>query len=242
MIDVIRDAVRVVRRVHAELRESDHVYMVLVALLIGLGGGLFAVGFRKLIGLGNLVAWHAGDYTVEYISQLPWWWKIAVPSTGGLLCGLIIYYFAREAKGHGVPEVMEAVALSGGRIRPRVVVAKMFASAISIASGGSVGREGPIVQIGSAFGSTVGQWLRVEERRLRTLVGCGVAAGIAGTFNAPVAGALFAVEIVLANFGIMQFSPIVISSVAATVIGRRCSSNTPEARSSSSMTIGACPE
>ena len=139
---------------------------------------------------------------------------------GFLLCALIVYYFAREAKGHGVPEVMEAVALRGGRIRPRVVLAKMFASAISIASGGSVGREGPIVQIGSAFGSTIGQWLKLDERRLRTLVGCGAAAGIAGTFNAPVAGALFALEIILADFGVLQFSPIVISSVVATVIGR----------------------
>jgi len=201
--------------------------MVLVALVIGLGGGLAAVGFRKLIGLGNWVAWHEAEYTFDYIRQLPFWWKIAAPSVGGLLCGLIIYYFAREARGHGVPEVMEAVALRSGRIRPRVVGAKMLASAISIASGGSVGREGPIVQIGSAFGSTIGQWLRIDERRLRTLVGCGAAAGIAGTFNAPVAGALFAVEIILADFGVSQFSPIVISSVAATVVGRRFLGDVP---------------
>ncbi|MBU0637811.1 MAG: chloride channel protein, partial [Planctomycetes bacterium] len=104
---------------------------------------------------------------------------------------------------------------------------KMFASGISIASGGSVGREGPIVQIGSAIGSSVGQWLRIDERRLRTLVACGAAAGIAGTFNAPVAGALFAVEIILADFGVFQFSPIVISSVAATVVGRHFLGNRP---------------
>lgn len=227
MIDVIRSSLRFLRRLHAALRESDHVYMVLVALLIGLGGGLFAVGFRKLIGLGNQIAWQTGGYTIDYIRQLPFWWKIVAPSIGGLLCGMIIHYFAREAKGHGVPEVMEAVALRGGRIRPRVVIAKMLASAICIASGGSVGREGPIVQIGSAFGSTVGQWLGIDERRLRTLVGCGVAAGIAGTFNAPVAGALFAVEIVLADFGVMQFSPIVIASVAATVVGRHYLGDVP---------------
>ena len=227
MIDAVRNPLRYLRRLHAELRQSEHVYMVLVALLIGLGGGLFAVGFRKLIGLGNQIAWQAGGYTIDYVRQLPFWWKIMAPSIGGLLCGMIIHYWAREAKGHGVPEVMEAVALRGGRIRPRVVVAKMFASAICIASGGSVGREGPIVQIGSAFGSTVGQWLRIDERRLRTLVGCGVAAGIAATFNAPVAGALFAVEIVLADFGILQFSPIVIASVAATVVGRHFLGDAP---------------
>ena len=134
--------------------------------------------------------------------------------------GLITYRFAREARGHGVPEVMEAVALRGGRIRPRVVVAKMLASSVSIASGGSVGREGPIVQIGAALGSTLGQWLKVDQRRLRTLVGCGAAAGIAATFNAPVAGALFAVEIILGDFGVSQFSPIVISSVMGTVVSQ----------------------
>jgi len=133
---------------------------------------------------------------------------------------LIIVRVAAETKGHGVPEVMEAVALHGGRIRPRVVFAKLLASGVCIASGGSVGREGPIVQIGSAIGSSLGQWFRVGERRLRTLVGCGAAAGIAATFNAPVAGALFAVEIILGDFGVTQFSPIVISSVAATVVSR----------------------
>ncbi len=209
---------RLFRSAHARLSESEHVYMVLLALIVGIGGGLFAVAFRHLIGLGNSISWQNATYTLDYIRDLPAWWKIIVPAIGGLICGLIIFYLAREAKGHGVPEVMEAVALRGGRIRPRVVIAKMVASAISIASGGSVGREGPIVQIGSALGSSIGQWLRVDERRLRTLVGCGAAAGIAGTFNAPVAGALFAVEIILSDFRVTQFSPIVISSVAGTVV------------------------
>ncbi len=205
---------------HAELRRTDHLYMVVVALAIGLLGGLASVGFRELIRALQLASWwHSGDL-VDHIRSLPWWWKVGVPTLGGLLVGLITYYFAREAKGHGVPEVMEAVALRGGRIRPRVVLAKMLASGICIATGGSVGREGPIVQIGSSIGSTIGQWLRIDERRLRTLVGCGAAAGIAGTFNAPVAGALFAVEIILSDFGVSQFSPIVISSVAATVVSQ----------------------
>ena len=95
MIDVIRSPLKSLKQVHGELRESDHVYMVLVALLIGLGGGLFAVGFRKLIVLGNQISWHAGGYTIDYIRQLPFWWKIVVPSTGGLLCGMIIHFFAR---------------------------------------------------------------------------------------------------------------------------------------------------
>jgi CIC family chloride channel protein len=211
---------RPLRRIHAGLRQTEQVYMVLVAVLIGLLGGYCAVGFRQFIQFVNQVTWRQGPYALDYIASLPWWWKILAPATGGLIVGLIIHRFAREAKGHGVPEVMEAVALRGGRIRPRVVLAKLVASGISIGSGGSVGREGPIVQIGSALGSTIGQWLKIDQRRLRTLVGCGAAAGIAGTFNAPVAGALFAVEIILGDFGVAQFSPIVISSVAATVVSQ----------------------
>ena len=115
---------------------------------------------------------------------------------------------------------MESIILRGGAIRPRVVVAKITASAVSIGSGGSVGREGPIVQIGSAIGSVFGQIMRVSGSQLRTLVACGTAAGIAATFNAPIAGALFAMEIILSDFAISQFSPIVISSVSATVISR----------------------
>ena len=208
------------RRVHDGLRQTEQVYMVLVAVVIGLLGGLCAVGFRLLIQILNQVAWHESRYTLEYLHSLPIWWKILAPAAGGLIVGLITYRFAREARGHGVPEVMEAVALKGGRIRPRVVVAKMLASGVSIASGGSVGREGPIVQIGAALGSTLGQWLKIDQRRLRTLVGCGAAAGIAATFNAPVAGALFAVEIILGDFGVSQFSPIVISSVMGTVVSQ----------------------
>ncbi len=214
-------------RIHLNLKQTEQIYMVLVSLFIGLLGGLGSVGFRKIIHLLQRVSWGTDSPTLEYLHALPGWWKLLAPAGGGLVVGLVIYYFASEAKGHGVPEVMESVALRGGRIRPRVVVAKLFASGVCIASGGSVGREGPIVQIGSAIGSTIGQWLGVGQRRLRTLVGCGAAAGIAGTFNAPVAGALFAVEILLGDFGVSQFSPIVISSVAATVVGRHFLGDTP---------------
>ncbi len=214
-------------RWHEEFRRTNYRYMVVVALIIGLAGGLCAVGFRKLIEVLQLLAWSQNHDLVEHIRALPWYWKVGAPGLGGLIVGLITYYTAREAKGHGVPEVMEAVALRSSRIRPRVVIAKMFASAITIASGGSVGREGPIVQIGSALGSTIGQWLRVNERRLRTMVGCGAAAGIAATFNAPVAGALFSLEIILGEFTVSRFSPIVISSVTATVVSRHFLGDVP---------------
>ena len=129
---------------HERLRRSEHIYMVLIAVAIGLLGGLCAVGFRLLIRYLNDVAWHQGQPTLEYLHSLPPWWKILTPAAGGVIVGFITHRFAREARGHGVPEVMEAVALHGGRIRPRVVIAKMFASAVCISSGGSAVAEIPV--------------------------------------------------------------------------------------------------
>ena len=194
--------------------------MLVAALIIGVLGGLGACGFRWLIHAIENVAWGSWESDVANLKEQPIYWLILVPALGGMIVGPLVYFFAREAKGHGVPEVMEAVALRSGVIRPRLVIVKSLASAISIGSGGSVGREGPIVQIGSAIGSTIGQLLKVSGGRLRTLVGCGAAAGIAATFNAPVAGAIFAVEVILADFAVGSFSPIVISSVIATVVAR----------------------
>ena len=145
---------------------------------------------------------------------------IIAPFIGGLLAGPIIHSFAKEAKGHGVPEVMQAIALRGGRIRPRVVVAKVVASALCIGSGGSAGREGPIVQVGSALGSTLGQWLRLSEGRIRNLVACGAAAGIAATFNAPIASVIFAMEIILGELHLGDLGSVVISAVTASTIAR----------------------
>ncbi len=194
-------------------------HMLVLAIIVGLLGGYGSVGFRRLIDW-LLGMWPVDEFSVAAIRTLDWYWVVLIPAAGGLVVGSITKWFAPEAKGHGVPEVMEAVALRGGIIRPRVVAAKALASGICIASGGSVGREGPIVQIGAAIGSTLGQLLDMSARKLRTLVGCGAAAGIAATFNAPVAGALFAVEVLLGDFAVHQFSPIVISAVVATAVSR----------------------
>ncbi|MFQ5675661.1 MAG: chloride channel protein [bacterium] len=202
------------------LRMTEHTFMVIVAVLIGLLGGFGAIFFRFAIRFFEGVFFGSWQYTLDYALQLPWYVKLFAPAAGGLIVGPIVFYFAREARGHGVPEVMESIVLRGGAIRPRVMIAKVIASAVSIGSGGSVGREGPIVQIGSAIGSTLGQILKVTGSHLRTFVACGTAAGIAATFNAPIAGALFAMEVILSDFGISQFSPIVVSSVAATVVSR----------------------
>ncbi len=148
------------------------------------------------------------------------YYVIIVPAVGGLVVGLLIYFFAREAKGHGVPEVMLAVASAGGRIRPRVAIIKALASSVCIGSGGSVGREGPIVQIGSTLGSILGQLFKLSEERIIILVACGAAGGIAATFNAPLAGIFFALEVILGEYGLKYFSSVVLSSVTATIISR----------------------
>jgi len=201
----------------AKMRE--HSFVLIVAVIIGILAGYGSVGIQDLIKIFKKFFWQ-GDYSLEYVRNVSWYWKLIIPMVGGVLVGFIIQYFAKEAKGHGVPEVMEAITLRNGIIRPRVVFAKLFASAISIASGASVGREGPVIQIGSAVGSAVGQFLRVNARRMRTFVACGAASGIAAAFNAPIAGALFASEVILGDFAIAQFSAVVISSVMATVISR----------------------
>ena len=199
-------------------RMTEHTFLIIIAIIIGVMGGFSAIGIRALIKFISSISFHGTATVLQNIMNTPWYWILIVPVLGGLIVGPIIYFLAPEAKGHGVPEVMQAILLRGGTIRPRVAFIKAIASAISIGTGGSVGREGPIIQIGSSIGSMVGQFLRVPSKRLKTLVGCGSAAGIAAAFNAPIAGALFAVEIILMDFTVAQFSPIVISSVMATVI------------------------
>ena len=187
------------------------------ALVVGLGAGFGAIIFRWLINGFTSLAFDGGRQALGFLGR---YYVLLIPAIGGLFVGPMIYRFAREAKGHGVPEVMEAVALKGGRIRPIVVVIKALASSICIGTGGSAGREGPIVQIGSALGSTLGQMLHMSDDRIRTLVACGAAGGIAATFNAPVAGVLFALEVIIGEFTVAHFSTVVISSVTASVIAR----------------------
>jgi len=182
---------------------------------VGAGSGLGAVFFRWLIKTVQTLAYGGLGGHMQGISH---YYLLIIPAIGGAIYGPLIYRFAREAKGHGVPEVMEAVALQGGRIRPRVAVIKSLASAICIGTGGSIGREGPIAQIGSALGSTVGQVLHLSDERVRNLVACGAAGGIAATFNAPIAGSIFALEVILGRLEVTHFGAVVISSVTAAVV------------------------
>jgi CIC family chloride channel protein len=198
--------------------------LIVMALVVGAGAGLGAVAFRELVyGVTWIATGHDQFGQQGHVSSLHLAWLglgffLVIPVVGGLLYGPLIQRFAREARGHGVPEVMLAVAEYGGRIRPQVTVVKAFASAICIGTGGSVGREGPIVQIGSAFASTLGQWVRMSEKSLRIVVACGAAGGIAATFNAPLTGLLFGFEIVLREFSLDALFATALSAVGADLI------------------------
>ncbi len=207
------------------LRDSDAGLLVL-ALLVGTATGVGAIAFRYLIEGLTLLVTGTRDYSAVPGAALSWapglgrWFLVLTPVVTGLLYGPMVHAWAREARGHGVPEVMYAVARRGGRIPARVAGVKALASALTIAGGGSVGREGPIVQIGSALGSGLGALGRVAEDRMRLLVACGSAGGIAATFNAPLAGVVFAMEIVLRDFAARSFGMVVISAVTASVVAR----------------------
>ena len=212
---------------------SSRMGLLLLALTVGAGAGGAAIGFRWLITAFTLALSGHPDYAGlghvanPHVPALGRWFVIFAPVVAGLLYGPLVHFFAREARGHGVPEVMYAVARRGGRIAPQVAAVKALASALCIGGGGSVGREGPIVQIGAALGSTFGRVLKIPESRMKVLVACGAAGGIAATFNAPLAGVFFAMELILGDFTAQSFGMVVVASVTASVIGRAALGNTP---------------
>ncbi|MFH0815762.1 MAG: chloride channel protein [Methanobacteriota archaeon] len=191
-----------------------------VGILVGIG----AVLFRYLLAFFNnifLETRFALDYDpyATTVSTLGWL-VILAPAIGGLFAGLVTWKFAPEAKGHGVPEVMESMLTKEGKIRPRVGLVKAVASALTIGSGGSAGREGPMVQIGSASGSGIAQKLGLSDDETKVLLACGAASGVAATFNTPIGGVLFALELVLLEFRTRSFVPIVISTMIATFVAQ----------------------
>jgi len=196
-----------------------------LALAVGVMTGCGAVGLRLLIGLFHN-AFYNGTFSVWYdanISEGPsrfgdWVWLS--PVLGGLVVVFLVQRFAPEAKGHGVPEVMDAVFYKRGNIRGQVAIIKSLASALSIGSGAAVGREGPIIQIGAALGSAFSQAIRLSTGQKITLLSAGAGAGIAATFNTPLGGVLFALEILLPEVSNRTFLPVVIATGAATTIGR----------------------
>ncbi len=183
--------------------------------------------FILLIELMQVAFFGEAGKLFEVLQHTPWYRIVLVPALGGLAAGMAIQFLAPEARGHGVSEVMEAIALEGGVIRGRVALVKTLASAFTLGSGGAVGREGPIVQIGAAIASKIGQIFGANSRQLTTLAGCGAAAGIAAIFNAPIAGAIFSLEVILGDFGLAAFAPIVLASVMGTVVAQSQLGNYP---------------
>ncbi len=190
---------------------------IVLAGIIGVLAGAGASLFTLLI---EFVSASTVDSLVEKTDHNSFWWigVCLLPAAGLLVVSWLTRRFAPEAQGHGVPEVITAVARHDGVIRPRVSLVKVFASALCIGTGGSVGREGPIVQIGSSLGSTAGQAFRLSAPNIKVLVASGAAAGISATFNAPLAGVIFASEIILGSFAVESMTPIVIASVLSNVV------------------------
>jgi len=205
-----------------DLRIKRTILISIYAVAVGVVAGIGAVLFRYIISLCHNIFFQ-GSFSFAYDStkhiESPFGWGVLlIPPIGMLIVVFLTRTFAPEAKGHGVPEVMHAILERGGRIRPVVALVKSLASAICIGAGGSVGREGPIVQIGASFGSTLGQILRLKPREVITLVCAGVAGGIAGTFNAPIGGVAFAFELMLPELSILRLMPLVVSSTVATAV------------------------
>ena len=206
--------------------------LTLLAVLVGVIGGLGAVVFRALIAFFHNLLF-LGKLSLVYEANIhtpasPWGpFVILVPVLGAAGVSFLVTHFAPEAKGHGVPEVMDSIYYNRGIIRPVVAVVKSLASALSIGSGGSVGREGPIIQIGSSFGSTLGQVISMPAWQRVTLIASGTGAGIAATFNTPIGGVLFAMEIMLHEVSVRTLVPVAIATATATYVGRMFFGDSP---------------
>jgi chloride channel protein, CIC family len=197
----------------------------LIAIVLGVGAGIGAVVFRALIGFVHNL-FFLGRLSLYYDTSLftppsPWGAAvILVPVLGGLIVTFLVNTFAPEARGHGVPEVMDAIYYNEGIIRPVVAVVKSLTSAIAIGTGAAVGREGPIIQIGSSLGSTIGQVIAMAPWQRITLVAAGAGAGIAATFNTPIGGVMFAVELMMPEVSVRTFLPVALSTGTATFVAQ----------------------
>jgi chloride channel protein, CIC family len=206
-------------------RRASVIALSFLAIGIGIVTGLGAIGLRYLISIIHNL-FFLGTFSTAYDANVatppaPFGaLVILAPVIGGAIVLWLVRSFAPEAKGHGVPEVMDAIYYRGGKIRPQVVIVKSLASALSIGSGASVGREGPIIQIGSGIGSVLGQMFRLRTWQVITLVAAGAGAGIAATFNTPLGAVLFAVELMLPEFSARTLIPVVLATGTATYVGR----------------------
>ena len=198
-------------------------YLIILAIAVGLLTGLGSVGFIYVL---RAIAAFARGEVASTLAIFGDAGLVLLPAIGGLFVGPLVDRFAKEAKGHGVPEVMTALATRGGKIRPRVVAVKVMASSMTIGFGGTAGREGPMVQIGSAIGSAIGQWARLATKNVRTMVACGAAGGVAATFNAPIAGAIFSLEVLMGRMH-TDFLLVLLTSLSSCIVARHFLGNYP---------------
>ena len=197
------------------MERSPRAGPMVLAAVVGLGAGLAAVGFSTLVELSDHFFFDI--LKDDWLGGLPNARLILIPAIGGLLVGPITYILAPGARGHSVPEVMVALDSRGGRLPATSAAGKIVAATLTIGSGGSVGRQGPVVFLGAAFGSLAGRILQLNEQTMRLLAAAGAAGGVAAIFNAPIAGVFFALEVLLRRFSTRNFSVVVLSSVVATV-------------------------
>lgn len=193
-----------------------------IALLVGTAAGFAALFFRKGINWlqGYLYGTDDVQYLHSFISGLDWYWIVLIPTVGGLVSGLILHHFTRDARARSVADVIVGSALHEGRVETRAGIASALASLVTLGTGGSSGREGPVVHLAAVISTWINRRIHADGITGRDLLGCAVAAAVSASFNAPIAGALFALEVVLRHFAVHAFAPIVISSAAGTVINR----------------------
>lgn len=208
-------------RLWRRLKSHEHVTLIILAAAIGIAAGYGAIGFRFLIDAVQFGFFGSGsEQVLSMARELDWWHRLIAPAAGGLAAGLFIHYMLPDRRPHGVADVIQACNLQGGRMRLRDGVGQAVASALSIGGGASVGREGPVVHLAAAMGSWLGQRAGLDRGQMLTLLGCGVASGVAASFNAPIAGVFFALEVVVGHYGLSAFAPVVISAVTGTIIAR----------------------
>lgn len=213
----IKDAWRVMRR-----RGPSQIQFWFIALAIGIAAGFMALGFRKAIRALQAYIYETEDILLlhSHAEKLPWFMVLIIPIVGGLIVGIILNRFTDDGRVRSVADVIEGAAVSDGRVETKAGIASFFASLITLSSGGSTGREGPVVHMAGVISTWVSNRIHADGITGRDLLGCAVAAAVSASFNAPIAGALFALEVVLRHFAVHAFAPIVIASVAGTVINR----------------------
>lgn len=198
---------------------NEHLLLVALALVVGCISGAAVIALREAIEALELF-WFSitTDMLARYEIEVPAWRLVTAPIVGGILVGLITWKFMPNQRNQGVADVVEASAMRAGHMSSRVGLVSAINSAISVGSGASVGREGPAVHLGASLAGWIGRRLHLSRSLARTLLGCGVAAAVSASFNAPIAGALFATEVVVGQYALKTFAPVVVASVAGTAL------------------------